>query len=1091
MDVTSAALAAALLSIAAVLPATAAGGADDSPTATVLDAGVVSGLGARNIGAAAMSGRIAALAGYTDPSGKLTLFVGAASGGVWKSTDGGTTFKPVFDEQSAQSIGAIAVDPSNARNVWVGTGESWTRNSVSIGDGIYKSTDAGETWTRAGLPDSERITKIIVDPRAADTVYACVPGRLWSDSADRGLFKTTDGGKNWALVLKGVNLSTGCGSIAMDPRDPDVLFAGLWDFRRKGWSFRSGGDGPKAASGSGLFRTADGGKTWTELTPQAGNALPAKPYGRIALAIAPSNPKTVYAFIESTDSKLMLSNDGGATWGAGDKSQWMVWRPFYFANLIVDPKDDKRVFKTDGAMILSEDGGKSFSAIGGFVGMHGDVHDVFIDPANSQHVFAGDDGGLWISFDGANKWWKTDNLPISQFYHVSLDGADPYHVYGGLQDNSSWVGDSQYPGGITSSRWENMYGGDGFWMFADPSDPNYVFAEYQGGSISRINMRTHESRDIQPKLGAADLNRFKKLRFNWNTPIALSPHEPGTVYIGSQFLMRSRDHGQTWERISPDLTTNDPQKQKQEQSGGVTVDNSSAEMHTTIYSISESPLQAGLIWVGTDDGNVQMTRDGGAHWINVGPNVPGLPKNSWVNWVQASSFAAGTAYAAFDRHTMGDFAPYVYATYDYGKTWSPLVAPRDPKGVRGYAYVVKEDPVDSQLLFLGTEFGLWISVDSGAHWAQFKGGNLPAVAVRDLAVQPRDNDLVLATHGRGIWVVDDITPLRKLSAAVLAQEAVFLGARPVEQRIEASGGWVNGAAAFVGANPPDGAVITYYQRTRHLFGKLKIDIRDAQGKVIDEVPASTRRGINRVVWTMHLRPPRVPPAAQLAQAGTQGPRVLPGPYTVHMEKNGKIYETTLTVGLDSRVTWSEAERKAQYEAATKVYALFNAESALFDRIAGLREAVADAGEHGHPSAALLARLKGFDASLDSVRKKIVATTEGGAITGEERLREHTDQLYGAITSWDGPPSDYQLENIAALSAQLSDISQEFEHLTATDLPALNRALHEAGAPPLAVPSTASAAEDDRPSSGGTLVSGARADPDAAAPGLPRNLRLWN
>jgi photosystem II stability/assembly factor-like uncharacterized protein len=789
----------------------------------------------------------------------------------------------------------------------------------------------------------------------------------------------------------------------------------------------------------------------------------------------------------------MISHDGGASWEAGDKSQWMVWRPFYFANLIVDPKDDKRVYKTDGAMILSEDGGKSFSAIGGFVGMHGDVHDVFIDPANSQHVFAGDDGGLWISFDGANKWWKTDNLPISQFYHVSLDGADPYHVYGGLQDNSSWVGDSQYPGGITSSRWENMYGGDGFWMFADPSDPNYVFAEYQGGSISRINMRTHESRDIQPKLGADDLKRYTKLRFNWNTPIALSPHEPGTVYIGSQFLMRSRDHGQTWERISPDLTTNDPEKQKQELSGGVTVDNSSAEMHTTIYSISESPLQAGLIWAGTDDGNLEITRDGGAHWDNVVARVPGIPKNSWVSWVEASRFAAGTAYVAFDRHATGDFTPYVYATYDFGNSWKPLVAPRDPKGVRGYAHVVKEDSADSQLLFLGTEFGLWISIDGGANWAQFKGGHLPAVAVRDLAVQPRDNDLVLATHGRGIWIIDDITPLRKLSEAVLSQEAAFLAARPAQQRIEANGGWVNGAAAFVGTNPPDGAVITYYQRTRHLFGKLKIDIRDSQGKVIDEVPASARRGINRVVWTMHLRPPHVPPAAQLAQAGTQGPRVLPGLYTVHMEKNGKIYETPLNVGLDPRVSWTQAERQAQYEAATKVYALFNDESALFDRIAGLRQEVSQASELGSVKAPLLARLKAFDGKLDAVRKKIVATTEGGAITGEERLREHTDQLYGAITSWDGPPSAYQLENIAALGAELSDISGDFEHLTKTDLPALNQALRESGAEPLAVPPlTAFDDDDERPSSGGPLTSGGRGDPDAAhTVDLPKHLRLWN
>jgi photosystem II stability/assembly factor-like uncharacterized protein len=1064
---------------------TAAGGG-----ASAIDSGTISGLGARNIGSAAMSGRISALAGYTDASGKITLFVGAASGGVWKSTDGGTTFKPVFDEQPVQSIGAIALDPSNPKNVWVGSGESWTRNSVSIGDGVYKSTDAGETWTHVGLPNSERISKILVDPRSADTVYACAPGKLWSDSPERGLYKTTDGGGTWQLILKGANLSTGCGSIALDPRAPDVLFASLWDFRRKGWIYRSGGEGPTAFSGSGLYRSADAGKSWTEVTPQANKGFPAKPYGRIALAVAPSDSKTVYAFVESTDSALFISHDGGSTWEGGDKSQWMVWRPFYFANLIVDPQDPKRLYKTDGNLIMSEDGGKSFSTIGGFTGMHGDVHDVFIEAGNPKHVFAGDDGGLWISYDGANKWWKTDNLPISQFYHVSLDNADPYHVYGGLQDNSSWVGDSDYPGGITSSRWENMFGGDGFWMFADPSDPDYVFAEYQGGNMGRVNMRTHESRDIQPKLGAADLKRYTKLRFNWNTPIALSPHEPGTVYIGAQFLFRSRDHGQTWERISPDLTSNDPQKQKQEQSGGITVDNSSAEMHTTIYSISESPLAAGLIWVGTDDGNLQLTRDGGLHWDNVVGNVPGVARNAWVSWVQASAFAPGSAYVAFDRHTFGDMAPYVYVTSDYGKSWRPLLSTQDSKGVRGYAHVIKEDTVNPQLLFLGTEFGLWVSVDGGAHWAQFKGGHLPAVAVRDLAIQPRDNDLVLATHGRGIWIVDDITPLRQLTPQLASQEAAFVSARPAQQRIEANGGWVNGAAAFVGDNPARGAVITYYQRTRHLFGRLRIEVLDSSGELIDELPASTRRGLNRVVWTMHRRAPHVPPAAQLAFAGTQGPRVLPGTYTVRLHKNDKLYEKQVTLGLDTRVKWSLADRKAQYEAAMKVYALFNDESALFARIAGMREQLAEAGKSRPKGDALARRLEDFDGKLDAIRKRIVATKEGGAITGEERLREHTDQLYGAITSWDGPPSAYQLENTAALRAELGEIDAEFTRLISTQLPGLNDALKSKGAGALTVPPQA-AFRGGEPGSGAAAPSG-RGDPDEArGAAVPGNLTLWH
>jgi photosystem II stability/assembly factor-like uncharacterized protein len=1059
--------------------------------AAVLDSGAISGLGARNIGSAAMSGRISALAGFNDESGKVTLFVGSASGGVWKSTDGATTFKPVFDDQPVQSIGAIAIDPSNHHNVWVGTGESWTRNSVSIGNGIYQSTDAGETWVYVGLPESERISKILIDPRSSSTVFACVPGKLWSDSADRGLYKTTDAGKTWQQILKGANLSTGCGSVAMDPSNPDVILASLWDFRRQGWTFRSGGDGPKAPSGSGLYRSTDAGRTWTEQTSKSNPGLPPKPYGRIALAYAPGDASTVYAFVESTDSALLISHDGGASWDRGDKSQWMVWRPFYFANLVVDPKNAQRVYKTDGSLILSEDGGKSFSSIGGFVGMHGDVHDVFVDPSNPQHVFAGDDGGLWISFDGANKWWKTDNLPISQFYHVSLDKADPYHVYGGLQDNAAWVGDSAYPGGITSSRWENMYGGDGFWTFADPSDPDYLYAEAQGGAIGRVNIHTHETHDIQPKLGAADLKRYTKLRFNWNTPIALSPNDPSTVYIGAQFLFRSRDHGQTWQRISPDLTSNDPQKQKQEQSGGITVDNSAAEMHTTIYSISESPLAAGQIWVGTDDGNVQLTRDAGDHWTNVVANIRGVPKNSWVSWVQASSFAAGTAYVAFDRHTFGDMAPYVYLTTDFGKTWTPLLAAKDAKGVRGYAHVIKEDTVDPQLLLLGTEFGLWISVDHGAHWAQFKGGHIPTVAVRDLAIQPRDNDLVLATHGRGIWIVDDITPWRHLTPDLTAEDAAFVSARPVQQRIEANGGWPGGAAAFSGDNPATGAVITYYQRHRHLFGKLKIEILDSDGKVIGELPASTRRGLNRVVWTMHLDPPHVPPAVQLAQAGIQGPRALPGAYTVRLEKNGKTYETKITIGLDERVKWSLADRRAQYEAALKVHALFNDESLLFARIVGLREQIEKANNGRPASDPAQHKLQDLDKKLDALRKKIVATTEGGAVTGEERLREHTDQLYGAVISWDGPPAAYQLENTLALRAELADIDAQFNRITATDLPALNKVLQGKAGHALTVPEPAALADDEERGGAGGMPA-ARTDPDARlGVELPKNLKLWN
>ena len=984
------------------------------------DSGVISGLSARNIGSATMSGRIAAVAARNE-GGKTTVFVGAASGGVWKSADGGTTFKPVFDKESAQSIGAIAIDPSNPKTVWAGTGESWMRNSVSVGDGIYKSTDGGETWKNMGLKESEHIVRILVHPTAGDTVYACAPGKLWSDSAERGVYRTTDGGKTWSLALKGPNLSTGCASLTMDPKNPDVLFAGLWDFRRRGWTFRSGGEGPDAVSGSALLRSEDGGKTWSDIAAAKDAGLPARPWGRVEVAVAPSDPKIVYALVECKDSALYRSSDGGRTWQARDKSQGMVWRPFYFGRLIVDPTNADRLYKPGLNLIVSEDGGRSFSGSSG--GSHGDWHDVWIDPDNTKHVLGGDDGGFWLSYDGGNRWWKAANLPVSQFYHVAVDMRDPYQVYGGLQDNSSWVGDSAYPGGITNARWDNLYGGDGFWTVPDPTDADAVYAEAQGGNIGRVNMRTHASRDIQPK---ADYK--EKLRFNWNTPIHASPTQKGTIYMGSQFLFRSRDKGDTWERVSPDLTTNDPEKQKQEQSGGVTVDNSSAEMHTTIYSVSESPRDANVIWVGTDDGNVQLTRDGGKTWTNVAGNVAGLPKNSWISWVEASRFDAATAYAAFDRHTFGDMNPYLYRTGDFGRTWKRIVSPE--QGVRGYAHVVKEDTVKPSLLFVGTELGLWISPDGGARWAQFRGGDFPSVAVREIQVHPRDHDLVLATHGRGIWIVDDLSPLRAVNDELLGHDAAFLPGRPVEQRMPAQGGWAEGDATFVGQNPPGGAVITYYQRTRHLFGSIKLEILDSDGKLVDTITASKRRGVNRVVWPMRVKPPRVPRAATLAFGAAQGPRVLPGTYTVRLTKGGQAIEAKLEIGIDRRAPYGLAERRDQFEAVMKAHALFNEMSALVDRIEAARAAAAQRAKSLSATDPQARAASEASAKLDEIKKKVVATKEGGAITGEERIREHLDDVYGALMRWEGKPAPYQVARVEVLRLELADIAKEFDALAA-------------------------------------------------------------
>jgi len=1001
--------------------------------AVTVDSESIAGLGARNIGSAAMSGRIAALDAVREGS-RLTIYVGSASGGVWKSVNGGTTFKPVFDRQAVQSIGAVTIDPKNPKVIWVGTGESWTRNSVSIGDGIYKSADGGENWTNVGLRNSERIVRILVDPTATNTVYVCVPGKLWSDSDERGVYKTTDGGQTWNKILRGSNLSTGCSMISMDPANPRTLYAGMWDFRRKGWTFRSGGEGERAPSGSGLFKSTDGGATWTELTATSATGLPAKPWGRVAVTVAPSKPEVVYAFIEAVPplNALYRSDNGGRTWQALDRSQNMIWRPFYFAHLIVDPRNPERIYKPDLSLIVSNDGGKSFSNISGAA--HGDFHDVWIDPNNTDHLITGDDGGLWFSYDAGNKWVKNENLPLSQFYHVSVDMDRPYNVYGGLQDNSSWIGPSEYPGGITNSRWENLYGGDGFWVFVDPSDPNYVYAEYQGGGIARINRRTLENRNVQP------LPRYqeKKLRFNWNTPIHISPTQRGTVYLGAQVLFRSRDFGQTWDRISPDLSTNDPAKQQQELSGGITVDNSAAEMHTTIYAIAESPRDGNVIWAGTDDGNVQLTRDGGKTWTNVTANITGLPKNAWVSGLEAGHGDAGTVYATFDLHTFGDMRPYAYKSTDYGATWTALVAPDSP--VRGYAHVIKEDLVNKDLLFLGTELGLWVTVDGGRHWAHYKGGDFPAVAVRDLAIHPRDHDLVIGTHGRGIWIIDDITPLRSLTPAMLASPVAFLSSRPTVQRLNASGGWSNGDAVYVGPNPPSDAVITYYLRKRHILGDMKIEVFDASGRLVGTLPTTKRRGLSRITWSMRLPAPKVPPAASAAFGAAFGPRVLPGTYTIKMTKDTATYTTQLTVVADPRSTHTAEDRRAGFDLAVKLGGTLADMTFAVERMNSVRQALEDRAGRLPANDAVGRRVRAASATVDALRKRIVATKEGGMITGEERLRENLTDLYSNIVFYDGKPSQTQLDRADALARELADVVRDFDAWTSRDLTGLNAAL---------------------------------------------------
>ncbi|MEP6729547.1 MAG: sialidase, partial [bacterium] len=562
----------------------------------------------------------------------------------------------------------------------------------------------------------------------------------------------------------------------------------------------------------------------------------------------------------------------------------------------------------------------------------------------------------------------------------------------------------------------------------------YLYAEAQGGEIGRINRLTHETRPIKP----LPLYREEKLHFNWNTPIHLSETNKGTLYIGAQFLFRSRDHGETWDRISPDLTTNDHEKQKQEESGGVTIDNSAAEMHTSIYAIAESPKNARVIWVGTDDGNVQVTRDAGATWTNVTANIHGLPKNAWVSSVDAGRFDEGVVFATFDLHTFGDMRPYAYRSSDFGKTWTPLVAPDSP--VRGYAHVVKQDLVNKNLLFLGTEFGLWISLDGGAQWSHFKGGGLPNVAVRDLAIHPRDNDLVIATHGRGIWIIDDITALRALTAQTLANDVVFAKARPTVARLSAGGGWANGDAVFVGQNPPNDAVITYYLKKRHIFGDMKIEVLDSAGHVVGTLPSSKRRGLSRVTWSMRMKAPTVPAAASAAGGASIGPRVLPGTYTVRMTKDNQVYSTSLQVLPDARTPHTAADRKAQFDLGVKLSGMLGEMAAAVDRMNDIRLALDDRAGKLSVSDTLAKRLVKASSEVDGMRKKIVATKEGGMITGEERLRENLADLYGNVIFFDGRPSRTEYARTTAIGRELTDVSKTFDAWIAREMGGINSAL---------------------------------------------------
>jgi photosystem II stability/assembly factor-like uncharacterized protein len=976
-----------------------------------IDSRTFGAIEARHIGPAVMGGRIAAIdAMNRNPH---IIYVGSAGGGLWRSTNAGTTFKPVFDKYT-QSIGAVTVDQNSPSTVWVGTGEPWTRNSVSVGTGIYKTTDDGENWQLMGLPNSERISKIVVHPTNSNIVYVSAPGHLWDNSPDRGLYKTTDGGKSWNKILF-VNDTTGCADIAINPQHPDTLYASTWQFRRTPYSFQSGGPG------SALYKSVNGGKSWTKLT----KGLPDGELGRIAIAIAPSKPEVLYAVVESKKTGLYRSDDNGESWTWMNASFEIKSRPFYFALLLVDPKDHNRLYKPGFSLGMSPDSGKSVTSIGG--GVHSDLHALWINPSDPTHMLLGTDGGIYTTFDRGGTWRFLNNIPVSQFYHVSYDFERPYNVYGGLQDNGSWMGPSRSPNGIGNREWKNLGGGDGFYAYPDLTDKDIAYWEWQGGNITRLHKATRETKDIKPYPREGE----PKYRFNWNTPIVFSPTNPHALYIGAQFLFRSTDRGERWERISPDLTTNDPAKQNQEESGGLTIDNSTAENHCTIFSISESPLDPKQIWVGTDDGNLQMTRNGGKDWTNVVGNVPDLPRNTWVTCVNASAHQKGTAYATFNGHMSGDMKVYVYRTTDFGASWKSLAS----DSIKGYAHVIREDPVNPNLLFLGTEFGLFVTVDGGIQWAQFTG-NLPKVAVMDIAIQPRESDLILATHGRGILIIDDITPLRNITPAALAEPVHIFPTKPLELRIPGYEQDFPGSGEFVGDNPREAATLTYYLKERHVIGDMKIEVYSPDGKLMATLPAGKRKGINRVNWYMRMKPPKVAPSPTLVGGALFGPMVPEGTYTFKVIKDTAVYLGSVKLIPDPALPHSAADRALQQKTVMKLYEMQGRLAYIGEAVAALRDSTRERAKKLDSADALATSLRAFADRLDSLYKTLVATREG-AITGEERLRERVVSLYSSVSGFGGRPTESQLERVTVLEKEITVANASFERIMNKDLGSLN------------------------------------------------------
>jgi photosystem II stability/assembly factor-like uncharacterized protein len=1056
----------------------------------------------REIGPAVMGGRIDDF-GVVESNPNI-VYVGTASGGVWKTTNNGTTWEPMFDKEGVSTIGDIAIAPSDPAVVWVGTGEPNNRQSSSWGDGIYKSLDAGKTWQKMGLGATHHIGRIVIHPRNPEVVYAAALGHLWGPNPERGVYKTTDGGKTWNQVLK-INDDTGVSDIAMDPESPDTLYAAAYERRRTPFGFNGGG--PDSA----IYKTVDGGATWKKLV----KGLPYEnggDTGRIGLDIYRKDPNIVYAIVQHEKGGTYRSEDKGETWKKmGDTNP----RPSYYSQVRVDPNNDLRIWELGAQMFYSEDGGKTFSTQR-VKGIHGDFHAMWIDPADSNHVITGSDGGIHWSYDNGRTWDFINTIAIGQFYEVGLDNAKPYKICGGLQDNGSWCGPSMSltRDGIINSDWTLMPGGDGFYARIDYAEPWIVYTESQDGHLSRRDEHTSQQREIMPEAKAGEPH----YRFQWNSPVEVSAHDHKTIYYGGNYLFKSTDRGDSWTRLGGDLTTGVDRNKLQ--IFGKTPDKSTLSRHDgveeypTITTLSESPLTPNVLWVGTDDGNVQVSRDGGKTWKNVALRVPGVPKGTYVTRVVASKYAEGAAFVTFDGHRTDDYNVYLFQTSDYGETWKSI-----RNGIpdsAGTMHVVREHPRSANLLFAGTEFGLWVSWDHGANWTALKN-NFPTVPVDDIEIQAQQNDLVLATHGRSIWIFDAMTPIEKFDAGVASSDLTFFAPRTATVWDLRERRWSAGQKMFTGKNPPYGAILNYYLKealppeppkaanddkgkdaekqkeadaskqkdqekketatadqkpkaptAADKEGKTKISVYDKDGKLVRELDGPGKAGVNRTNWDLRWNSPAVPTPEQLEAAaagfdfGPRGPLVEPGKYTIKIKAGSKEGTQEVVVEDDPRMQMSPADRAARSEAIRQLYAM--AKMADKDRktIEGIKEGLKAAREQWKKDAdkpdapkipaEIQKAAEELQKNVDAVAEKYVREQQGLGNAGPpfewkpEPLPLQVQSLLRELDGFWEAPGGQQKEKLAELTPLVNEASAKVKKIAEEDLPALNKKMNDAGIP---------------------------------------------